>query len=38
MELDHFAPTLGQNDTPSVILPQMVWFIVSMLYKLYCDK
>ena len=37
MELDRFAPTLGQNGTPCAILPQMVYFIVSALYKLYCD-
>ena len=37
MELDRFAPTLGQNGTPYAILPLMVCFIVSTLYKLYCD-
>ena len=37
MELDRFAPNLGQNGTPCAILPLMVCFIVSTLYKLYCD-
>ena len=37
MELDRFAPTLGQNGTLCAILPPMVCFIVSTLYKLYCD-
>ena len=37
MELDRFAQTLGQNGTPCAILPQMICFIVSTLYKLYCD-
>ena len=37
MELDRFAPTLGQNGTPCAILPLMICFIVSTLYKLYCD-
>ena len=35
MELDHFAPTLGQNGTPCAILPPMICFIVSTLCKLF---
>ena len=30
MELDRFAPTLGQNGTTCAILPLMICFIVSL--------